>query len=249
MQQRNTPHKSETPTVLVDHREREPRIVNALKSHGAEVTIGRLTVGDYHIDNRLVVERKTIRDLALSVMNGRLFHQARTLANPSSERVCLVIEGRHHGGHTGGLSRAGLHGTLVSLTLVFGIPVLLSRSPEETASLMLLAAEQLRRRFSEPPRRYGRKTHSIRRTQLLMLQSIPKVGPLRSEALLAAFKSPAMIAAATNKEIAAVQGIGPTTAKRITTVMHGRPEKNDSDSRSESERKLHRLEISATVRG
>ena len=207
MQQHIPSSTSSIPSVLVDHREREPRIVDALRSQGAEVAIGRLTVGDYRIDNRLIVERKTIRDLALSVMSGRLFLQARNLAAPSSERVCIVIEGRHRGGQTGGLSRSGLHGTLVSLTLVFGLPVLRSRSPEETASLMMLAAEQLRRRFSEPPRRYGHKTHSIRRTQLLMFQSIHKVGPLRSDALLSTFGTPAKVAAATIKQIAAVPGV------------------------------------------
>ncbi len=211
--------------IVIDHREREAGVADALRRLGADVSIGHLRVGDYRVDNRLLVERKTIRDLGLSVMSGRLFVQARNLAAPFSQRVCIVVEGSSDRGQTGGLSRAGLHGTLISLTLVFGLPVLRSRSPEETASLMLLAADQLRRRLAMPPRRFGRRTTSIRRSQLLMLQSINKVGPLRSQALLAAFGSPAGVAAATFEQIASVPGIGPTTAKRITTAMHHESEK------------------------
>jgi DNA excision repair protein ERCC-4 len=215
-------HNEETTQVLADHREREPLVTQALRDLGADVLIGQLRVGDYSVDGRLVVERKTARDLAVSVMSGRLFRQARSLAAVPGGRVCLIIEGPVNRGLTGGLSRSGFHGTLVCLTLVFGLPTIRTATPAETASVMMLAATQLRRRSTVPPRRLGQKYDAVRRTQHLMLQSIRGVGPSRSGALLAAFASPAGVAAATVEQIASVPGIGHATARRIASVMRGK---------------------------
>jgi ERCC4-type nuclease len=220
----NVAQDHETIPVLVDHREREPLVIGSLRDLGADVSIGQLRVGDYLVDGRLTVERKTVRDLAVSVMNGRIFRQARSLTAVQESRVCLIIEGPLDRGLTGGLSRSGFRGTLVCLTLVFGLPTIRTATPAETASVMMLAATQLRRRVTTPPRRLGRTFDAVRRTQHLMLQSIRGVGPSRSGALLAAFASPANVATATAEEIASVPGIGPATARRIASVMRGKVE-------------------------
>jgi len=217
MQQLETPIKHQ---VLVDDRERNLAVIAALEKHGAKVEIGRLRVGDYRIDNCLLVERKTVRDLALSVMSGRIFRQARWLAKPSIARTCIIIEGRFDEKQTGGLSRSGLHGTLISLGLVFGLPVLRSISPTETASIMLLASDQLRRHDAALPRHFGRKAITGRRTQVLMLQEIRQVGPERSLTLLEAFGTIAGLAAAPLDRIAEVEGIGKDTAKRVWAAFH-----------------------------
>ncbi len=217
MQQLETPIKHQ---VLVDDRERNRAVIAALEENGAEVEIERLRVGDYRIDNCLLVERKTIRDLALSVMSGRLFRQARQLVKPSIIRTCIIIEGRFDESQTGGLSRSGLHGTLISLGLVFGLPVLRSISPTETASIMLLASDQVRRHNAALPRHFGRKAITGPRTQMLMLQEIRQVGPERSLALLDAFGTIAGLAAAPPDRIAEIDGIGEDMAKRIWTTFH-----------------------------
>jgi len=221
MQQHPTPFVHR---IKVDDRERSPEVVEALRRLGANIEVGRLQYGDYVVEGHLFVERKTIRDLAVSVMSGRLFRQARRLASLSTGRACIIIEGPPHDLLTGGLSRSGFHGTLISLTLVFGLPVLRSTSPQETASLILLAADQLRRRLTAPPRRYGRRIGSLRRSQMLMLQGIPSVGPGRATSLLESFGSPGSLASASVDEIAEVPGIGKCTAGRIWTVMHRRPD-------------------------
>jgi Fanconi anemia group M protein len=106
------------------------------------------------------------------------------------------------------------------VTLVFGLPVLRSAFPEETADLILFAEHQLRRRTSRPPRRPYEGITTTRRTQLRLLQSIPEVGPLKAQLLLSAFGNPAGVAAATIERIAEVDGIGPKTALRIHEVLH-----------------------------
>jgi len=208
--------------ISVDDRERSSEVVSALKEKGAIIEYGRLRVGDYKVDDHLLVERKTIRDFARSVMSGRLFRQARRLASAPAGRPCIIVEGSPDDVRTGGLSRSGYHGALISLTLVYGLPIFRSSSPAETASVIILAAEQLRRRPSAPPRRYGRKPGSIQKIRTLMLQEIPFVGPERATLLLKTFRNPGGLASAPLDQIASVPGIGPKIATRIWTVFHDR---------------------------
>lgn len=205
--------------VLVDYRERKAGVISSLIKRGAQVVVGRLPVGDYSVDDSLLVERKTTRDFAISVKNGRIFRQARRLAAQPA-RSCFVLEGVVNDYQTGGLSRCGFHGTLISLTLVYGLPIFRSSSPMETANIILIAAEQLKRRRVMPPRRYGRKPGSIRRIQLLMLQEIPLVGPERAATLLDQFGNPAGLAAASREEISSIQGIGSAIGQRIWAAFH-----------------------------
>ena len=69
--------------ILITADDREPQsVLDALKAlPNVRVTISRLKLGDYQVDRRLLVERKTLRDFALSVLDGRLFSQAARLAS------------------------------------------------------------------------------------------------------------------------------------------------------------------------
>ncbi len=68
--------------VLADDRESQSGVVEALNQiPDVEVQIQRLTTGDYRIQNRWCFERKTISDFAQSIVDTRLFSQAKRLAN------------------------------------------------------------------------------------------------------------------------------------------------------------------------
>jgi ERCC4-type nuclease len=43
--------------------------------------IMQLPIGDYRIDDKIIIERKTIADFLSSVKNGRIFQQAYRMAN------------------------------------------------------------------------------------------------------------------------------------------------------------------------
>ena len=69
-----SPEASSDP-ILITAGDREPQsVLDALKAlPSVRVTISRLKLGDYNVDHRLLVERKTLLDFALSVLDGRLF--------------------------------------------------------------------------------------------------------------------------------------------------------------------------------
>lgn len=79
--------------IQVDHSEREAPLLELLRQSSTfDVRISRLTVGDYLINDEILIERKTIVDFAASLVDGRLFPQAARLAR-DGHRTLILIEG------------------------------------------------------------------------------------------------------------------------------------------------------------
>ena len=80
--------------IVADDRESRSAVVALLQSHPrVELHTQRLSLGDYLIDDWLLVERKTLPDLVASVLDGRLFSQALRLVDSGLPRTALVLEG------------------------------------------------------------------------------------------------------------------------------------------------------------
>jgi len=80
--------------IAIDDRERSSRVKTALKRNGnVYISIKRLHLGDYQVNNTLLVERKTLADFARSVRDCRLFNQVGRLARERTMRTCLILEG------------------------------------------------------------------------------------------------------------------------------------------------------------
>jgi ERCC4-type nuclease len=80
--------------ILVDDRERPSGVAEELeKLSGVLVRIEHLAVGDYHIDGTVLIERKSAKDFAQSLIDGRLFRQAKQMADsPLRTALCRVPE-------------------------------------------------------------------------------------------------------------------------------------------------------------
>ena len=104
--------------IAADDRERPSGVPEALEEHpDVEVTIRRLTLGDYQVDNTLIVERKTLADFAISVIDGRLFTQASRLTRIKRARTCLILEGTPKQYPDPAISREAMQGALITVTL------------------------------------------------------------------------------------------------------------------------------------
>ena len=208
--------------VVVDDRERDGQVAGHLAAlPGVSVEVARLPLGDFLVDGRLLVERKTVADLAASLCDGRLFRQAKRLAADHEHRVCIVLEGTSREAERVGVARESLQGAVVSLTLVYGLPLLRARDAAETARLIRYAAAQLVRCAVGLPKRLLRKTTATERVRIEMLQAIPGIGPERAHALLVRFGSVAALAASSQRELAKVPRIGRTLAGRVVAAVGG----------------------------
>lgn len=201
--------------VLADDREAASGVIEALRLHeDCQLEVRRLRLGDYQVDNRLLVERKTLRDLVVSIIDGRLLSQARRLVG-GPLRPVILLEGTGRDIAQSGMSREAIQGALVTVTVMFGIPLLRSRNPEESAQLMVFAARQAAMLASGALPRAGYRPKSRRALQLHILQGLPNVGPTRAARLINRFGTVEAAIAAEPEALAQVEGLGPTLARKI----------------------------------
>jgi len=201
--------------VIVDHRESASGVVEALRAiPGVTVSLETLVVGDYLVDGRLIIERKTLSDLAASIKEGRLLRQALRLA-ASEYRPAILLEGKGSDLAGCGMRREAIQGALISISLLMGIPILRSLEPAESAQLMVYAVRQIRSSASGALPRYGKRPKGKRRLQLYLLQGLPGVGPERAQWLLEHFGTVEAVMTASVSDLSEVRGIGDKTARAI----------------------------------
>lgn len=178
------------------------------------MTVRRLTLGDYLVDGRILFERKTLPDLVTGIISGRLFTQALRLAS-TSWRPAIILEGTGQDLAESGMRWEAIQGALVTVTLFCGIPLLRARTPAETVSTMLFAAQQGQAYVTGSLPRPGYRPRGKRARQLFILQGLPGIGPERARRLLARFGSVEGVVNARPKELRSVEGIGKQIAEKL----------------------------------
>jgi DNA excision repair protein ERCC-4 len=207
--------------ILVDDRERPSGVAEELgKLSGVVARIERLAVGDYNIDGAVLIERKTATDFAQSLIDGRLFSQAKQMAD-SPLRTAYILEGSSEEWLALGVSREAMQGALVTLMLIFDVPVFRSSDPADSARLIFYIGSQLAR-LRDPDHVPYRPAKAKRKKtqQLRLLQGLPGIGPDRAKGLLERFKTVRACFSASTTELMQVEGIGPKTAAAIDHVTN-----------------------------
>ena len=211
----------QTVQIVVDDRERPSGVVAELEKAGkAMVKVEHLSVGDYCVDGAVLIERKTAADFAQSLMDGRLFSQAGRMSS-SPFRPAYIIEGTSTEWSGLGVSREALQGALVTLMLIFDVPVFRSTEPAETARLIYYIGSQLVRLRDPGYTPYRQAKAKRKKTrQLRVLQSLPGIGADRAKKLLERFGTVRACFTATPAELSEVEGIGSKTAAAIDLVIN-----------------------------
>jgi ERCC4-type nuclease len=201
--------------IIADDREQKSDVIRWLSAiENIKSEIQRLTLGDYLVDNRVIVERKTLKDFALSIIDGRLFKQMIRLANSDLTGV-LLLEGTGSDTAELGITREAMQGALITVSLILGVPVLRAKDAAETARLLVYIARQLEAVARGGVHRPGYRPKDKRKKQLFILQGLPGVGPERAGRLLDRFGSVAGVISASSEEMQTVYGIGKNVADRI----------------------------------
>lgn len=203
--------------VVADDREDGSEVPAKLSEQDdVHLTVDRLSLGDYLVDDWLRIERKTLPDLAVSIADGRLFRQASRLVSAST-RAVVVLEGTARDLANTDMRREAIQGALITLTLKLDLSLLRSKTPSETARLIGYAARQMRRdRHGTVPRvPGGARPTEKKKTQLYVLQGLPNVGPARAQRLLEQFGSIEKVVTAPAEALTEVEGIGPKTAQSV----------------------------------
>ena len=215
---RTTEQKQTDATIIVDSREGASPVIRELAEHAVQVKLESLVTADFVLSDRVAVERKTIDDLADSIMDGRLFNQLIAMKNAYQIPVLLV-----EGDGTASsriISSEALMGAVASVLVDYAIPLVWTKTPEETALLLLSIAKREQIREKREPRIRGeRKPASLRELQEFIVASLPGVDAIRSRNLLKRFETVERVFTADKGELSQVEGIGEKISERIRQTL------------------------------
>ena len=153
--------------IIIDFREKEIISQCNLLLNGRDIKIEttNLLLGDIKIGDKLLIERKSINDLAASIVDGRYKEQSFRLEKALEEgyNVFYFIEGNMDL-YTGSISKNTLVSAIYSLTHK-RFQVLLTKNSKETAFFILQFAEKMIKRIKN-------KTNTNTKTKTKINKSI-----------------------------------------------------------------------------
>ena len=207
--------------IIADYREYRAPVARNLTIKGAFVEPQQLDVGDYVLSSRIGIERKDVDDFLQSLIDGKLFKQIARLRDTYS-RPILIIEGE--GLLTKrNITHNAIFGSIVSITVDFGVPIITTKNPLETADLLYVMANREQREDKKEVAVRGEKTPmSLREKQQFIVEGLPNVSAVLAKRLLDHFGSVKDIVNASERELQEVAGIGKNIASDIFKILNTR---------------------------
>lgn len=212
-----TPKKEELPVVFADTREGNSKVIRHLSEMEIDVKVQAMAVGDYQVSDEVVIERKTAKDFVDSIVDKRLFKQARSLME-EFKRPLIILEGDDL--YNGMINPNAIRGSIASIALDFGISIIPTRNAQDTAAMIKRIA--IREQSGEKTLiqiRTDKKPVNLWEQQLFIIESLPNIGPVNAKNLLEHFGTVANIINASESQLQEVEGIGKKTAANIRKVV------------------------------
>ncbi len=205
--------------IVVDEREAPSGIPDLLKGRGLQVEHRMLEVGDYVVSSDCAIERKEARDFFKSLYSYRLFDQVYYLSE-AYEYPVLIVEGDPTI-FTRGMTRPRTFwGALVTLSFQYDLSLFFTLDAHQTADLIYTLA--IRRRFVRPRGPWVRKkprARTLEKNQLMLVSSLPRIGPKLADRALESFGTVRRVFSASVAELSAVNGIGRMTAEKMSAFL------------------------------
>lgn len=205
------------PLVYADSREGNSKVIRHLTEMEIDVKVQSMAVADYQVSDEVAIERKTTKDFIDSIIDKRLFKQAKELSE-EFKRPVMILEGDDL--YAGMVNPNAIRGSIASIALDFGISIIPTRNAQDTAAMIKRIAirEQNGERINIQIRT-DKKPVSLWEQQLFIIESLPNIGPVNAKNLLEHFGSVAKVINASANELQEVDGIGKKTAESIRKVV------------------------------
>jgi len=206
-------------TITVDSREsRSGMLARLQRIPGVTVTQAELECADYSVgEDILGVERKSANDFCVSIMDGRIFGQIALIKAKFSHAVVLV-EGNLRQVQSA-IAPEALDGALSYIALLSGVQILQSHDADHTAALLHRMSLHVTHGLGYDIPLRAAKPKDDGSLHLYLIEGLPGVGPSLAKALLAHFKTPRAVFAATAADLSKVKGFGPKTVARIIEIL------------------------------
>jgi ERCC4-type nuclease len=130
--------------ILIDSREKDLISMFSLLNPNINIITQQLALGDSIIGDKIIIERKTLTDLAASIKDGRYREQSFRLQKSLEEgfSVIYMIEGNLDL-YVGSITKETIVRTMYSLTTK-GFQVFLTKHVKETAYFIIQIAEKIK---------------------------------------------------------------------------------------------------------
>lgn len=205
--------------IVIDDREPAEMVDRLRAMRHLKVSIASLDTGDYEVPGRMLIERKTPADFALSITGDdkRLFNQSERMAISGLQSV-LILEGDVYGSTS--MSLVGISGALTYLTAIQRMHIIPTLSVEHTAYVIAkLVRHGVEGLGYELALRTTKEKDPIRQAAFVV-EGIPGVSAELARTLIRTFGSVRALANATEAQLRAVSGIGPKRATQIFNTLN-----------------------------
>ena len=206
--------------IIVDERETKSGIPELLKAVGIQIEKKTLPIGDYIVGPETVIERKSIHDLVSSVFDGRLFDQCSRLKQ-HYQYPMILLEGNVDEIEDITDNPLIFYGAISSIAIDFKIPVIPTPSATHTAKLLVSMCSR-KENTTGPFLKKIRKSNDLQKQQLSALCSLPGVGEKTAIRMLQKFGTPLRVFTASQSELAKIEGLGDSRAKKIKKMLESK---------------------------
>ncbi|MBI2141697.1 hypothetical protein HYU16_04725 [Candidatus Woesearchaeota archaeon] len=206
--------------ILADVREKHSGVVKALYDEGALIELKALPIGDFLCSSRVAVELKRPGDFVNSIIDGRLLQQLRELKE-NFEKPVLMIEGNEEQDlySIRNVHPNAIRGMLAAIAVSYGIPIIHSKNPKDTAGLLVAIAKREKDSDAPQPSLHPQKPVTLSQQQEYVIASLPGIETKLAKSLLQKFGSVTEIMNASEEQLQKVELIGPKKAAEIRKVI------------------------------
>lgn len=198
--------------IFADYRENE--VINFLERLGVKVNIVKLDVCDF-VYNNIGIERKTFFDFISSILDGRIFEQAKKMIETYEKRI-IIVEG------SGDVERINenYYLSVLSYLVLNNISIVFTKSKMETAKLIYWILKKEKsgdKNYSSY--KIKKKNEDLVEVQKRILSSFPGISTVLSDRIIKKFKSIKNFVLASEKDLMKVEGIGRKLSKKIKKIV------------------------------
>lgn len=209
--------ENDFPIVYADSREGNSKVIRHLTEMEIDVKVHSMAVADYQVSDEVAIERKTAKDFVDSLIDKRLFKQAKELSEEFKHPI-MILEGDDL--YNGMVNPNAIRGSMASIAIDFGISIIPTRNAQDTAAMIKRIAVREQNGERTPIQiRTDKKPVSLLEQQLFIVESLPNIGPVNAKNLLQHFGSVANVLNASESDLQEVDGIGKKTAENIRKVI------------------------------
>jgi Fanconi anemia group M protein len=212
--------------IIGDYREKASPVMKELVERGVQLELKQLSIGDYQVSDRVVIEYKQVPDFVDSMLDGRLLSQLKELK--AYPRPLIIVEGDQDMYALRKVHPNAIQGMLATIAVSYNIPILWSKTPRETAGLLMAIAKREQVGGAEFQYHTG-KPLTDDELQEFIVAAFPGIGSQLAKPLLSEFKSIKNIVNATEDELKKVPLIGEKKAARIKELSERSYSKGNTD--------------------